>query len=1378
MKYTARLTYAGAVLALLALAAGCDRPGAAGGPKTAGREFSPVLDTIRLAARGAGTYDIISIDPAQGPLAGGNAASLTGSFPDATTLAEIQAAMAAYTVFFGTNAAAYDLGASPPVSATTISVTVPQGAAPGPVDVIYRENATLTDIDTLPSGYEYLAAPGFDIFSVDPPQGPLSGGNAATLSGIFPDVTTPAEIQAALAAYTVYFGSNFAAYDLGASPVMSATTINVTVPPGDALGFVDVIFRENATLNDLAALANGYEYIDDFAVIEVIPPAGPLAGGQSVRVVGRYPIAAPISSVAAAEAVYRVYFGGNPANFDPAANPVITPDSMFVITPPGAMPGFVDVLVSTVVLPSETPNSRLLVDGYEYLGPLDVVEVDPDRGWIFGFEQVTIRGTFPVTQAFSDSITAVSAANYYYVQFGNRFAQFDPFVATPVITPTEMRVLSPPAENVGFVDVSVGAFDDMGGVIEFDTLAQAYRYYGMYFLRAVPPQGPVPGGNSVRLEGVFPGLNSISSISQAEAIYSIYFDLIDPNVPPFMPDPNQQAFFDTNIPPNPVFVPSQIDTINQTYTVGFMYVTAPPAPGLIPNLVDVLIEDDQDIDLPALGINGYEYLGDQDGIQRWDNAVILPNPVGKLLAGELLVRIEGIGTIDPAGPGTIELEFVSYTQNNQFFVWEGTNIDPIPRIMDGSNLLVDGHAAVYLDAGDGEIIGDSLDPAEGGIIGIDAQEGRHCIIDTIPPRLYAPLGILRGDDFVQTDLASGDYRTIPGNMDVAVVPSPGPFPSTRHPYPLPPAPPPAPPGHASVLIDAPFDGNVLTRPGDPDNVAQVFFNVASASNGFPLENLQFDMPMIIFEDADIYTMLGRTPNPTFDTDFFTGSTARQVAGFETGLNVTLTGLTRDEAFITNPNLLVGGQFLPGPFTLPEMFGITVEFTIPAGAPPSDGSAASLSPNLAQTPTWLQARFEIGDVADPDSGVRLNPDEFYRLIPIVFRGVDRAGDYFPRGDTNLPFRKLWTADDETIEGYTAGEQPEMGPLNLWWLRLTGTRIVSDIPSSEDIRTPSFSWDNINLPDPDAFVDQNTGEGTERLFSFAIYRTIDPAAPPGPLPTRDEQRDGPYYQIAPWSAWDRPAVLTADEVATVIDSNVASLDGLVENVWFLLVVMSVDEAGNVEIWPEAQLQIDDSVVDGSSTSPSQILAVIEPGDEERNWERWFVPPLGEVIDTRVDPFYWHDGVLSGFIGQVDANERVFGDAEVIPLPPPATFSPLQGVLLERVTAQFRVTMETDDPGATIDWRILENGVELNALTDVAQDPSGSLTVTVVLPNPTDLAGFLGSRTREPTYYTFEAATNAFGATDTSPARVSFVVVDNVANFIRNREETQPIRESDVR
>lgn len=1120
----------------------------------------------------------------------------------------------------------------------------------------------------------------YDIYIVIPPQGPVAGGNPAELRGVFPAPTNPAELAAIEAMYTVYFGNNIAPYDTSVSPYIGPSRINVTVPPGDAPGFVDVIFRDVTTLADAATLYDGYEYLNT---------------------------------------AFTLY---------------------------------------------------------------DVV---PGRGWIFGDESADLQGTYPVTNAFSQSLlnNIAGASQFYRVYFdyldnGGRLAAFDSTVIDPVITASNMYVRSPFGDDVELVDVTIVSHDN--GDFSNSQVAQlgrAYKYYAMYLTRVIPNQGPVPGLNTARLEGFLPGLTIVSNIYSAYARYGVYFG-------------GNRANFVDLVGPTPVFQPSVIvNMAARIYTTGFMYVEVPPA--VVPGFVDVRIEDlefNPDLrDDTTICPSCYEYV-DEDGVGRWTNAEIFPSPVGKLPPGDLLVRITVTGELtgddtvfivphggDPdISAHRIPLNQLTAGDVNGEWVWTGTNAEEIPRVMGA--LLVDGHAAVYLfDTVNDEIIGDDTsDLSDDNRIEGLALEGRHFIIDTIPPRLrLVPLlERLRGDDFVSGDIP-GDW-SVTGAVDSAGSP---PMPLTNpHPFDI---------TALNGFPEVPFAGNWMERPAGLNSKAQVFFRVSSLTNFFldslyvndePTADLQFNL-RVIFEDEDIYTVMGRTPGALDGNRFDNGNTTRLVAGFPTSPVTPQTG-RRDEVLVpnsVNQEVLVAWDFQATPFQAPNITGITVDYDT-ANSPLAAGGNPALSANLAAAPIEMTAEYTLGDPLDATTGAQVEDTGPYSLMSVVFRAVDRAGDYFPQGNTALGRIKIFTANDTSdTEGYSDFQQPEVGPLNLWWLRSTATRVLSNVPPSGDAAAPEFSWETTG-PDTETVFDPTDGLGVQRLYSFAIYET-DPTQG-----TRDEQRDGRYTLLSGWSDWTVQDRLTRDDVLAVTNGR--------EGRWFLIVVMSCNEAGDIELWPSGQL------VNPTGIGPTVIESVNEGlGTEERNWERWFVPPVGQQVDTRLETYFWHDSVM--FNSVPEPIETQFGDAEVIPYPAIRNFNPNAIAPVEVVAGRFTMRLSSEGGPLGLLWQISENGVNLMA-GGLPIDIQPSLVVanaytlvlpTTAAPNNNVLEVFLGTANRQPTYYTFQAQAyvdvndnNAYDAgtdiIDASPATVQFVVVDNVAEFIQRRksEDAQPIQETD--
>ena len=92
------------------------------------------------------------------------------------------------------------------------------------------------------------------------------------------------------------------------------------------------------------------------------------------------------------------------------------------------------------------------------------------------------------------------------------------------------------------------------------------------------------------------------------------------------------------------------------------------------------------------------------------------------------------------------------------------------------------------------------------------------------------------------------------------------------------------------------------------------------------------------------------------------------------------------------------------------------------------------------------------------------------------------------------------------------------------------------------------------------------------------------------------------------------------------------------------IAVDEAGNVESWP-TELQFNPATPD--LTEPNGPLVItINPSaasqNDPTNWRRWFVPPLEQIVETRVTPTFWHENNPSAPPFRPNKNEANFGSA----------------------------------------------------------------------------------------------------------------------------------------
>lgn len=234
-----------------------------------------------------------SVAPAQGPLAGGNSVTLSGTGFTGTT-----------SVRFGVNAAI----AFTVVSATQLTAVVPTGG-PGPVAVMVT---TPGGTSSQAVSYYYLGAPVLN--SVIPGSGQVGGGNSVTLTG-----------ANLLQATAVRFGSTAAT----AYTTLSATEIRATVPPGVS-GTVPVnVTTPGGTSNSVA-----YLYLSTPVVVGLVPDRGPSAGGNTVTVTG--------SGLTYTTAVL---FGSVSAGFS-----VVSDTQLTTTAPPGA----VGAATVTVVTPGGT----------------------------------------------------------------------------------------------------------------------------------------------------------------------------------------------------------------------------------------------------------------------------------------------------------------------------------------------------------------------------------------------------------------------------------------------------------------------------------------------------------------------------------------------------------------------------------------------------------------------------------------------------------------------------------------------------------------------------------------------------------------------------------------------------------------------------------------------------------------------------------------------------------------------------------------------------------------------------------------------------------------------------------------------------------------
>ncbi|MCX4789096.1 MULTISPECIES: IPT/TIG domain-containing protein [unclassified Streptomyces] len=234
-----------------------------------------------------------SVTPAQGPLAGGNTITLSGTGFTGTT-----------SVRFGVNVATSFTF----VSATQLSAVVPTGGA-GPVAVTVT---TPGGTSSQAVAYYYLGAP--VLTSVVAGSGQVGGGNAVTLTG-----------ANLLQATAVLFGSTAAT----TFTILSVTEIRATVPPGVSGTVPVTVTTPGGTSNSVA-----YLYLSAPVVSGLVPNQGASAGGNTVTVTG-----------SGLTYTTGVLFGSVPAGF------TVVSDTQLTTTAP---PGGVGAVTVRVVTPGGT----------------------------------------------------------------------------------------------------------------------------------------------------------------------------------------------------------------------------------------------------------------------------------------------------------------------------------------------------------------------------------------------------------------------------------------------------------------------------------------------------------------------------------------------------------------------------------------------------------------------------------------------------------------------------------------------------------------------------------------------------------------------------------------------------------------------------------------------------------------------------------------------------------------------------------------------------------------------------------------------------------------------------------------------------------------
>jgi hypothetical protein len=277
------------------------------------------------------------VAPADGPLAGGTAVTITGTgFTGATGV-----------TFGGTAGTAFTA-----VNGTSVTVTTPAGTA-GVADVVVSTPGGNSPTDQL-AKFTYMAAPAVTL--VAPADGPLAGGTAVTITGT---------------GFTGATGVTFGGTAGTAFTATSDTTVTVTTPAGTA-GAADVVVSTPGGNSPTGVLAK-FTYMAAPAVTLVAPADGPLAGGTAVTITG-----------AGFTGATGVTFGGTAGTAFTADS-----DTSVTVTTPAGTAGAADVVVNTPG--GNSPTDPLAK--FTYVAAPAVTLVAPASGPTNGGTAVTITGT-------------------------------------------------------------------------------------------------------------------------------------------------------------------------------------------------------------------------------------------------------------------------------------------------------------------------------------------------------------------------------------------------------------------------------------------------------------------------------------------------------------------------------------------------------------------------------------------------------------------------------------------------------------------------------------------------------------------------------------------------------------------------------------------------------------------------------------------------------------------------------------------------------------------------------------------------------------------------------------------------------------------------
>ncbi|MBV9872665.1 MAG: IPT/TIG domain-containing protein [Frankiaceae bacterium] len=264
-----------------------------------------------------------------------------------------------------------------PYIATLNTAALPAGT--NHVTAAYLGDATnAASTDSAPVTVNVTAPPAPTVTGVSPSAGPVTGGQAITVTG-----------SGFSNGATVKIGQ-------GGSPAIPATNVNVdsatqitaTTGGGAVAGRFHLYVTVPGAGTSLSTADNWYRYQNvQPTVTGVSPNSGPTTGGQSITVTGTGFVSG--TTVKSGQ-------GGNPAI--PATNVVVvTPTQITATTGGGATAGKFHLVVT---VPGAAPSAANPSDFYRYSNPQPTVTaVSPNSGPTTGGQSITVTGTGFVTGA-------------------------------------------------------------------------------------------------------------------------------------------------------------------------------------------------------------------------------------------------------------------------------------------------------------------------------------------------------------------------------------------------------------------------------------------------------------------------------------------------------------------------------------------------------------------------------------------------------------------------------------------------------------------------------------------------------------------------------------------------------------------------------------------------------------------------------------------------------------------------------------------------------------------------------------------------------------------------------------------------------------------